>query len=303
MAKIYEDKYKSVGVDISKDDSTAQEMLAEVQALVGSEKGTKDYEDTWSNYTNLETFLKFLGQTSYYLGLQKNLCKIISIIKPSRILELGFGTGHTAFRVAKENPNIKIQALDWRQKMVEIATDLSEKLQINNVDFCKGDMKKRVKENLTEFDFIYLLYNFHHIEDSSMPNTKRDDIKTEFLRDCFYHMKPNSYLCIAELFLPAENDKRLLDNLFESRVKEGHASTFWNDLKSLDKEAIRSAKETAQFCEGREENVGIKVANRNHEYLVTKNWLENQARRLGFIKIIDEDINTVGDAIMLFKKE
>ena len=304
MNQYKEHKYTPPGVSADEEEALTKEIYASLQEVVDEQKSyaskeADDYDDTWSNYSNIETFIKFLGQTSYYLGLQKNLCKIVSIIKPTSILEFGFGTGHTAVRIADENPNSTVEALDLREKMVVIAQGLASKMDVSNVCFSQGDMLKRVKSSLARYDFIYLLYNFHHIPDKG---NDLNELKTEFLRDCHYHMKTGAYLCIAELFIPSLGDKVQISRLFDNRVKEGHQSTFWSSLNSLDDEDVNYAKECAYFSERKERDVGIKVSNRQHEYLVTKHWLKTQLERLGFYTVLDEDVNVVGDAIMLFKK-
>ena len=48
-----------------------------------------DYDNTPSFYNNSEYFERYLGRTSYYLGLQKAVDKIIAAVGPEKVLELG----------------------------------------------------------------------------------------------------------------------------------------------------------------------------------------------------------------------
>jgi len=267
-----------------------------------SDNGNLDSFRTWSYYSDEETFRKFLGQTSYYLGLQNNLCKIIKLVGTTSILELGFGTGHTAIRVANENPQSKVTVIDIRPKMVDVGKKLAAREKAENVSFAIGDMVEYVKSNLNNFDFIYLLYNFHHIEDKADETNERgkNTYKYQFLRDCYDNMKVGAYICIAELFI--SNDESETEELFKDRILEGYASTFWNSLTTLDEEAISEARRSADFCKNNEHEIGIKVRKREHEYPVTREWLKRTAKQLRFREVLCENINVVGDAIMLFKK-
>ena len=53
----------------------------------------KEYYFTPSFYNDDKTFEKFLKQTSFYSGLQRNLIKLIGFVNPKKICELGSATG------------------------------------------------------------------------------------------------------------------------------------------------------------------------------------------------------------------
>jgi ubiquinone/menaquinone biosynthesis C-methylase UbiE len=123
------------------------------------------FENTQSFYDTSEEFKKYLGQTSYYKMLQHSVSKIVSILKPERILELGFGTGSTSIMLAEENKEIEITAVDLREDMKVIAETDSNKLNLKNISFIVSDMSEYIY-NLDKIqDFILFLYSFHHIED------------------------------------------------------------------------------------------------------------------------------------------
>ncbi|NLL56781.1 MAG: class I SAM-dependent methyltransferase [Clostridiales bacterium] len=259
---------------------------------------TKDFCKTPSFYNSQEVFKKFLGQSSYYLALQQGLIKLIKITNSKKLLELGFGTGQTAITVAK-NVAAKITAVDMRQEMVGVGNNLAKENNVENIHFMSGDMTEFVTNDLQNFDFIYMIYSFHHIEDP-LQN------KIVFLQNCYNNMSAGAYLCVGETFIAEVNamdgtDSGVL-NFFEKRGAEGYASTFWKSLNGLSKDDIDYANEVASYCGQMEINAGKLVAIRNNEYLVKRSWLVNHAKKIGFEVVIDKQVNTIGDAIILLKK-
>lgn len=260
---------------------------------------SNDFSKTPSFYNSQEVFKKYLGQTSYYLGLQEKLLKIIKRLKPRVALELGFGTGQTAVKVGKQNPGAEIVAVDMRKEMAEVAKSLARENKVTNVTFITEDMNEFAAKSLNKFDIIYFLYSFHHIEDPL-------ERKITFLENCYKSMKRGAYICIAETFIPEaysmEEIDPAIEKLFETRGDEGYASTFWRSLKSVKAEDILYAEKTASYCRQMEIDAGKLVACRNNEYLVKRSWLKAQAEKAGFITVLDKEINNIGDAIMLFQK-
>jgi hypothetical protein len=176
-------------------------------------------------------------------------------------------------------------------------------MEANNVSFQQGDMMTYAQGDLSSFDFIFLLYNFHHIKDvkNETDERKANANKQEFLRNCYKNMKAGSYLCVADIFVPSDNTE--VAKLFARRIEEGYFSTFWNALTSLKKLEISSAQRTASYCRQNEHEIGLYVQEREHEYPITLTWLEECADKLGFAIILNEEVNVVGDAIVLIKKE
>jgi len=264
------------------------------------------YDGTISFYRGEEVFTRFLGQASYYLGLQRNLLKLVQIIKPNRVIEFGFGTGKTAVEIAKSNPGIEVVGLEIRDNMIVVAEGLAKGEGVTNTMFLHGDMIDYVKQDMSSFDLLFLLYNFHHIKDSDYGKEKE---KTEFLRDCYKNMKVGAMLCIADLFIPEQNGglatkegRDALMEWFYHRSKEGHASTFWSSLEGLEKEQIAQAKEIARYCESKEYENGTRICNLEFEFPIKKSWLSRVAQEQKFTQILNEEINTLGEAILLFRK-
>ena len=256
----------------------------------------ENYKNTPSFYNTKEVFQKYLAMTSYYTILQDAVCKIVKYCNPKTILELGSGTGSTACRLAKENKNSFVIAVDMRKNMIDIGRKISQKKNINNIDFIKSEMVDYIEKQREISEIIVLLYSFHHILDP-------DENKIEFLRLCRSKLPKNGKICIGETFLPDCSNRAILNSkiteCWSKRILEGYSSTFWASLDGISYDSIERAREIANFSMEHEKKAGELVLHRDNEYLVTMNWLLKQATSLGYNVEIAEPCNSVGDAVIL----
>lgn len=259
---------------------------------------TEDYKKTPSFYNNEAYFNKYLGCTSYYLSLQNVVTKIVNLIKPSVVLELGSALGTTSLMLARKYEHIHFVGADIREDVVKKANDSAA--DCSNLDFIACDMcSYAATKNISDYDLIFLLYSFHHIVDPL-------DNKIRFLKDCFKNMKNGSYLLITETFIPEESikleqDQKIID-LFKIRSEEGYASTFWAALESLSEEGVDLAKSVAKISLSEESKAGELVNKREEEYLVKLSWLVERAKEIGFEIIISEPVNSIMEKAVLLKK-
>lgn len=258
-----------------------------------------DYQKTPSFYNSDEVFKKYLGQTSYYSALQNAVCKVVKMSSPKEISELGSGTGSTAIRLAKENPNVKVFAVDMREDMVNLGKVSVTQRSMQNVEFIKADMVDYV-ENLEKIsDMIVMLYAFHHILDPL-------DKKIKFLELCKDKLPQNGLICIGETFLPEAHglykEQSLTRELWAKRSMEGYASTFWASLENLSRDSINKSKEIGSFSFENEWKAGEWVAKRDNEYLISVTWLENIAKEIGFEVVLAEPVNSIGESVVLLRK-
>ena len=256
-----------------------------------------NYKDTPSFYNNEEYFNKYLGQTSYYLGLQNIVDKTVALTKASRVLELGAALGTTTIRLGMKYPQVSFVGTDIREDVIKTANENAK--EYTNITFFAQDMCEQVKEDLSEYDLIFQLYAFHHILD---PLEK----KTEFLNDCYRNMKKGAYLLIAETFLPetVENlkDDDVILDLWKQRSMEGYASTYWAALQELTDEGITFAQKVAQTSKEEEFEAGKHVYDRDDEYLVKFSWLKEEAVKSGFEIVIAEPVNALEENVILLRK-
>lgn len=257
-----------------------------------------DFTKTPSYFNNTETFEKYLGQTSYYLGLQQAVKKIVALTAPKKVVELGSATGATTVMLASEFPKIKFVGCDIREDVTHIARDAAKEKALANAEFIAEDMCRTVEKPI-DAELVVLLYSFHHILD---PLEK----KIKFLTDAYSNMRKNSFLCIAETFIPEcakdNADSESILELWNVRKDEGGASTFWKALRSLDGEGIAHARSVAEYCKDNEFFAGELVADRRDEYLVKRSWLDEKGRAAGFATVLNEPVNNIGDGVVLFEK-
>lgn len=258
-----------------------------------------DYDGTPSFYTSNEAFEKFLGQTSYYEGLQDNVVKLVSHAGPDQITEMGTGTGKTAVRLADKFPGAEVLGIDNRESVVDVSRENADTLDLPNLAFETADMTDYVAEVDTLAEMVVCLYSFHHIPD---PLHR----KVEFLEDCYATLPAGGHLCIAETFLTTdardELARREVRTQWADRGLEGYASTFWAALDDIDQAAVEHAQEVGEFSREHELEAGDRVRERDDEYLISKQWLVEQAESIGFEVVIAEPVNSLGDGIVLLRK-
>lgn len=256
-----------------------------------------NYTKTPSFYNNREFFNKYLGRTSYYLGLQKTLKIILSSINPARVLELGCATGDTSIYIASQL-DIRVDAVDMRNDIIEVAKENAKNYP--QISFYCADMTEFImSHSLDTWDCIYMLYSFHHIMDPL-------ENKVVFLQHAFGNMKKSGYLVILESFLPTDTlmtkDQDIVKKWYEYRSIEGYASVFWDALEGTDAGEIRRAQEIAACSLENEKQAGELVFRRQDEYLVTIEWLRDVARKAGFTVILCEPINSLGEYALVLQK-
>ncbi len=257
-----------------------------------------DFDSTPSFYNTDNTFEKYLGQTSYYLGLQDAVTKLIEEADPDGVIEMGSGTGETAFKLSNTFPNLNIVGIDNREKVIRVSRDRLEDVNAPNLRFEVSDFRDYVMEAELP-DMLVFLYSFHHIPDPL-------DCKEEFLEDCFTNLDPGSYVCIAETFLTSEGRSERADRevrtTWADRGLEGYASTFWSALDGVDQESIERAQEIGEFSRDHELKAGENVLHRDEEYLVTMDWVTDAASNTGFNVVLAEPRNALGEGVVLLQK-
>jgi len=95
-----------------------------------------DYKDTPSFFNNEEVLKKYLGDTSYYTALRAAIIKLVNLIKPKKVVELGSATGSTTIMLAKKFKTIKFIGTDIREDVVDIAKKTAKKSKLRKSIFC-----------------------------------------------------------------------------------------------------------------------------------------------------------------------
>lgn len=259
-----------------------------------------DYDSTPSFYNTDNTFEKYLGQTSYYRGLQTAVTKLVGDIEPDDLVELGSGTGETAFTVAEAFPALDVTGVDKRESVIQLSQERLTDSERANLQFVRADFRAYIQDSTTPpAEMLVLLYSFHHIPDPVSH-------KREFLADCLDRLDAGAYVCLAETFLDttwqSKQADRKLRQTWANRGLEGYASTFWSALDGLDAESITRAQEIGAFSRTHELEAGDNVRKRDDEYLVTMTWLTETATDVGFDVVLAEPTNALGDGVVLLQK-
>lgn len=249
------------------------------------------YDYTPSFYSDEEFFNEYLGRTSYYLKLQSITKKIISFCKPSNVIEFGSALGTTISFLAGSFTDTNFTGVDIREDVVN--ESMVKYRNIENLSFKCADMNEFLKDKNSKYDFVFLLYSFHHILDP-LSN------KVTFLENLYNTLNPGSHVLITETFLPEENDIwNDVPTLFKARALEGYSSTYWESLRSLNKSDIDLARKIALTSLNEETTAGTLVQSRDSEYLVKFEWLVNECKKIGFQVIISEPVNCINEKALL----
>lgn len=247
-----------------------------------------EFDQTPSNYNTEEMFEKYLGNTSYYSTLQENVLKISSFIDPDFVLDLGCGIGTTTKKI-RNYIGCQVLGIDKRFEPLEIARQNTD---CNYICADLTGVTDVLNQNMSSVDLVTMLYSFHHIQDPLLK-------KITFLEQLYNHLSPGSYVCIAEGFT---NETQLdLNALWTQRGIEGYSSTFWGTLNGLDERSIENSRSIGEFSQEHELEAGENVRNRDGEYLVSRDWLEDKSNKIGFDVVISEPCNALGDCIVLLK--
>ncbi|MCH2081726.1 MAG: class I SAM-dependent methyltransferase [Saprospiraceae bacterium] len=89
-----------------------------------------------------------------------------------KILDLGTGYGEFAFMLANALPNAKITGLDVAPERIDAVNEAIRKSGTTNIDTHLGKMDTLMERN---FDFIFAIDVFEHIEEDEMPFQEAKD--------------------------------------------------------------------------------------------------------------------------------
>lgn len=249
-------------------------------------------------FNNEEEFAQILGKTSYYATMQNNLSKLIQNLQPSYVIEFGTGTGNTASRIARENPNLSLVAVDNREELILNCQNNKDYKAIKNLTFIKGDLTKLENFNFINVDLVLLIYSFNYISDPL-------ENKVQFLTHLYSKMKEGSRVIIGDWFL---NDTKTYDeqdikNLYNLRIAEGAQSVYWNFLEGgQSEEEIENATQKSETFKKHHKQLLKNIIKRKDIYPVSKEWLIDTAVMVGFTVEMSDYINNLNDALIVLRK-
>ena len=239
------------------------------------------------------------GKIINYTELKNCVVKLVELLKPSNILEIGFGTGITATLISKAMPDVKIKVIDSKKiEKDEILQNVVEPDIHKNIEFIRADIN--YIDGLTALPELVIFVNsFHHISDPL-------ENKEKILQKLYNQMKTGSRVCIAEPFLPESygyvdeiaETRRLWDN----RIVDTYCNTFWSSLDGFSTDHLNFSRDFAKKAFELELKAGNAVLERRTECLIRMSWLVETVQKIGFEVDLAESCNCFKDGIVLFHK-
>ena len=246
-------------------------------------------------FENDEEFKQYMGDTIAYNNMQNTISKLVKFVRPQYMIDFGSGSGATSIRLARENSNASIVAVDLREKMVGLAKDKVSKGSVRNVTFVNGDLTNLKNYNLSNANLILMMYSFKYIADPL-------ENKINFLTDLYNRMQPGAYLIIGETFIEEGATKKQIEEQFEDTFYNNSKDIFWNSLQGLTDDDVKKCFDI-QALNREHTRQQVKAAvERDGVYYVSREWLTDVAKQIGFKIILGERLNSLSDAIFVMTK-
>ena len=142
-----------------------QEKIKQAYEYVGSAAKFYDGMMTYSSILG-----KFISRLVWDLNAEKNRQYVDFTLAgipehfSGRLLEIPIGTGCLTLPFYKNFPNADIVCVDYSDKMLKAAKERTLKLQLNNINFIKGDIVRLPFED-NSFDIVLTLNGLHVFPD------------------------------------------------------------------------------------------------------------------------------------------
>lgn len=177
---------------------STKENLAKAEIEAKGKPLQKMFNQVPASYDFLNRILTFRLDEFW----RKKAAKVIYRENPSKVMDLGTGTGDLAIRLAKKLPGAEISGYDFSPSMLEYAREKVKKNDLHNVTFIEGDAAKMPFED-NYFDVTGVSFAFRNITFKN-PNTDH------YLREIFRTLRPGGKLVIVESSQPKNKWIRIL---------------------------------------------------------------------------------------------
>jgi len=112
------------------------------------------------------------------IEVAKKASAFLAISAEEKVLDIGSGAGKFCLVAAHEHPLINFYGVEQRQNLVDLSTELAEKLALHNVVFycdniCNIDFEK--------YDHFYFYNSFYE----NMPGTQKIDLSIKYSEDLY----------------------------------------------------------------------------------------------------------------------
>jgi 2-polyprenyl-3-methyl-5-hydroxy-6-metoxy-1,4-benzoquinol methylase len=125
-------------------------------------KVEKHQEETFVGLESAKAFAESAEKSAIRYQAFMDRIKILDI--QGKYLDVGAGAGNLAARIAQNNPDVEITALEISADMITVGEKLiKEKGVRDQVHFVRGDaVDQETIQKLGEYDLIYCTYVLHH---------------------------------------------------------------------------------------------------------------------------------------------
>jgi len=128
---------------------------------------------------------------NYMIDLETGV--ISEYIQPgNKVLEAGCANGHSAFRQLKQHKSIRIEGIDFSEKMIEVANKKKKEIGIKDeIKFNVGDIRK-IQFNDNAFDVVYTT--------RTLINLRNWEEQKQGIEECIRVTKPGGKIIFSEAF-------------------------------------------------------------------------------------------------------
>ena len=176
----------------------------------------KNIEDTRKEFEKSFLDGEFYNRQTQDEHHKKMLLDSLHIFGPSRILDLGTGTGYLAFPLAKARRDCLVTGLDICGETLLRDLEEAKKEKISNIEFIKYDGGNLPFEN-NSYDVVMSRYALHHFEN---------------LQDTFHEiyriLKPGGQFLFADPTPKEADTDRFIDRYMQIK-KDGHVKFYTQD--------------------------------------------------------------------------
>jgi demethylmenaquinone methyltransferase/2-methoxy-6-polyprenyl-1,4-benzoquinol methylase len=144
---------------------------------------------------------------------RKKAMKTIRKENPSRVMDVGTGTGDLAVRIARELSKAHVVGYDFSAPMLEEAKKKAKKHNLQNIEFIEGDAAEMPFED-NQYDVTGISFAFRNITFKN-PNTKL------YLQEIWRTLKPGGKFVIVESSQPNNRVVRYFFHLYLQYIVSG----------------------------------------------------------------------------------
>jgi hypothetical protein len=238
------------------------------------------------------------GKIINYTEIKNCVVKLVELLKPRDIIEIGFGTDVVATLISQAVPDTKIKILDSKRLGREEELVLIDRDSHPNIEYKRTGIDY-IYELKEVPELIIFVNSFRHIEDPI-------ENKIILLKKLFDIMPSSGRICIADTFLPeffsVSDEFSETRRLWDNKIIDVYCNTFWSSLNGCSKDNIMFSKNFAKKAIEMELKVGNEVIGRKSQYLVKMSWLVDIVQKIGFETEIAENCSCLRDGVVLFQK-